>query len=104
MTSVEELVRAECRDYYEQRGILVLRILAALSDPDIRSTVNEVRWVAQRNKENLVRLVSDQWKGRRGPQFGRVLRRAQYQLIDDMTDTELIAFRDDVFRELERAV
>ncbi|UJL27015.1 hypothetical protein HZU38_18915 [Mycolicibacterium vanbaalenii] len=104
LTSVDELVRAECGNYYQERGVLILRVLAAVSDPDIRSTDPDVRWRASHNTENLLGLVHRDWRGRRGPQFGRVLRRAKYQLINSLSDEELRAFHDNVFKELARAL
>ncbi len=120
MIRVEQLVREECGDYYEQRRVLLLRMLAALSDPDLRvadkrrvrvasltggHTMTPTRsQLLESNSSNLVRIVADEWKGRRGPQFRRLLRRAKYQLIDQMTDDELVEFHADVFRELERAL
>jgi hypothetical protein len=120
LTTVEQLIRTECGDYYEQRRVLLLRLLAALSDPDLRSedtrkvTIASLSGghpmtatrsqLARHNEDNLVRLISAEWKGRRGPQVGRLLRRAKYQLIDPMTDDELLAFHADVFNELVRAL
>lgn len=119
MTPVEQLVREECGDYYEQRRVLLLRLLAAISDPDLRkddkrsvriaSLTGGKTMIATRqslvgmNSDNLTRIVWSEWKGNRGPRFNRISRRAEW-LINQMTDDELVAFHEDVYRELERAL